>query len=360
MMKPSSSAFLESLLDTYGLSGWESSVQKKWLHYVSSFADDTGTDAYGNAYAIINPQGSPRIMVVGHADEIGYQVQHITKEGFLYLVRVGGTDVSLARGHRVIVHGRKGPVTGVIGTVPIHLQTSKGKENAVEIHELFVDIGANSKVVALEQVAVGDPVTFKISWDKLGKDLYTARASDNRIGIFAAAETLRLCAGLKKAGKLKACVIAVSTIQEENGLYGADMVGYSLKPDAALVFDVGHATDTPVCDYKKHGEVHLGQGPVISRGSVNHPVLVERLMQTASKEKISYQVATDPRFSGTDADAIFRQRGGVPSAVISLPNRYMHSTVEVFHAGDLDTMSRLSAAFLGSVKVNESFQVKIR
>jgi len=359
-MKPDSSAFLESLLDTYGLSGWESSVQKNWLKYVEVFADETGTDAYGNAYAIVNPKGSPRVLVVGHADEIGYQVLHITKEGFLYIVRVGGTDVALARGQRVLVHGKKGSVTGVIGTIPIHLQTAKGKENAVEVHELFVDIGANSQKEALEQVGIGDPITFKISWDKLGKDLYTARAADNRIGIFAAAETLRLCATLKKAKKLNACVVAVSTIQEENGLYGAGMVGYSLKPDVAIVFDVGHATDTPACDFKKHGEVHLGKGPIISRGSVNHPVVVDRLMKTAAKQKIAFQVSTDARSSGTDADAIFNQRGGVPSAVISLPNRYMHSTVEVFHAGDLKAMGDLTASFLGSLSLNEGFQVQIR
>lgn len=356
-MKATSSSFLESLLDTYGLSGWETAVQKKWLDYVSAFAHETGSDAYGNAYAIINPTGSPRVMVVGHADEIGYQVNHITAEGFLYIVRVGGTDVSLARGQRVVVHGERGPVTGVIGSLPMHLQKEKGKENHVEIHDLFVDIGASSKADALKQVDVGDPITFKSSWDRLGKDLYTARAADNRIGIFAAAETLRRCSEMKK---LNACVIAVSTIQEENGLYGASMVGHSLKPDAAIIFDVGHATDTPVCDYKKHGEIHLGKGPMISKGSVNHPVLVERLLKTATKNKVAIQLATDPRGSGTDADAIFLQRGGVPCAVVSLPNRYMHSTIEVFHAGDLQDMSRLSAAFIESIAVNESFQVKIR
>lgn len=356
-MKPHVASFLESLLDTYGLSGWEGAVQKKWLDYVSAFADETGSDAYGNAYAIVNPQGTPRIMVVGHADEIGYQVQHITAEGFLYIVRVGGTDVALARGHRVIVHGVKGPVTGVIGSVPIHLQSAKGEENVVKIHDLFVDIGASSKAEAQKRVSIGDPITFKISWDKLGDKLYTARATDNRTGIFAAAETLRRCAELKK---LNACVIAVSTIQEENGLYGAGMVGYSLKPDAAIIFDVGHATDTPVCDFKKHGEVHLGKGPIVSRGSVNHPVLLEKILKVAVKLKMEVQMATDPRGSGTDADAIFLQRGGVPCAVISLPNRYMHSTVEVFHSDDLMEMSQLTSALIESISVNESFQVKIR
>jgi putative aminopeptidase FrvX len=359
-MKKFNAAFLESLLNTYGLSGWETSVQKKWLDYVEPLADKVGADAYGNAYAVVNPSGSPRVLVVGHADEIGYQVQHINAEGFLYIVRVGGTDVSLARGQRVLVHGKKGPITGVIGTIPIHLQSAKGEENKVQIHDLFVDIGAGNKAEALKQVSVGDPITFKVSWDKLGANLYTTRAADNRIGLFAAAETLRLAAELKKSKKLKACVIAVSTIQEENGLYGAGMIGYSLQPDAALVFDVGHATDTPAADYKKHGEIHLGRGPIISRGSVNHPVLVESLIKTATRKKIPYQLATDPRFSGTDADAIFNQRGGVPSAVLSLPNRYMHSTIEVFDPRDLEKMSLLSAAFLESLPINGGFQVKIR
>ena len=340
----------------HGPSGWESPVQRKWLEYVRPFADETGSDAYGNAYAILNAGATPRILIVGHADEIGYQVNYISSEGYLYVSRVGGTDLALARGQRVLVHAEKGPVTGVIGSRPIHLKDPKDDGQTPKVHELFVDIGASSKAEALKKVRVGDPITFKSGCDELTDKIWCARAADNRTGIWIAAEVLRRCSELKRLG---VCVVAVSTIQEENGLYGASMTGYALEADAALVVDVGHATDTPLCDLKKDGDVSLGAGPILSRGSVNHPVLVARLEKTARKAGLAYQPAIDPRQSGTDADAIFRQRGGIPCAVLSLPLRYMHSPVETFHLDDLDNMADLIVAFLAGLEANESFHVRL-
>jgi len=354
-MKDLSRNFLKQLLSVHGPSGWEGEVQRAWLDYVKPFADNSGSDAYGNAWAVLNPTAGPRIMVVGHSDEIGYQVNYISDEGYLYITRVGGSDLAIARGQRVRVHGDKGPVAGVIGLRPIHLKDPKD-ESLPKVHELFVDIGAVSKSDALKRVRVGDPITFNYGVEELSPKIWSTRAADNRIGIWAAAEVLRRCSELKK---VDVCVIAVATIQEENGLYGASMAGYSLNAQAALVVDVGHATDTPLCDFKKDGEVRLGKGPILSRGSINHPLLVAGLEKTARKAKLAYQTGTDPRWSGTDADAIFHQRGGIPSASIGLPLRYMHSPVETFHLGDLDGLAELLTRYLAGVKANESFHVRL-
>ncbi|MDR0532588.1 MAG: M20/M25/M40 family metallo-hydrolase [Verrucomicrobiales bacterium] len=346
--------FLQELLSIHGPSGWETPVQRRWLDYVREYAEEIGTDAYGNAFAVLNPDAEKRVLVVGHADEIGYQIQYISNEGFLYVGRIGGTDVGMARGQRVLVHGEKGAVSGVFGSLPVHLKNAND-EKLPKLHELFVDIGAGSKADAEKRVRVGDAITFNYGVEKLTDKIWSTRAADNRIGIWAAAEVLRRC---KKKG-VKIGVVAVSTIQEENGLYGAAMVGQSLNASAAVVVDVGHATDMPLCDFKRDGEIRLGRGPMLSRGSVNHPVVVGGLEKAARKGKINYQLAIDSRASGTDADAIFRQKGGIPSAVVSLPLRYMHSTVETFNLDDLDNLADLIAQYLGGLKKDENFAVSV-
>jgi len=344
--------FFRELLSTPSPSGWEVNVQKKWLDYVRPFADEVHSDSYGNCHAILNPGGSPRIMVVGHADELGFQVNYISKEGFIYLVAIGGFDPSLARGQRVLIQGRNGVIEGVIGSMAHHLRDKEKSLKLPEIHELFVDIGATSAEEVLREVAIGDPVTYKIGYDELREDVWTARGCDNQIGIFCAAEVLRRC---RQAGRIQPCVIAASSVQEENGAFGGAMLGYNVKPDACLVVDVGHATDVPFYDPKRVGDVKLGKGPIVSRGSVNHPVLVERLRLIAERDDIPIQWATDPRWSGTDADTIFVQRGGIPSAVISLPNRYMHTPVEIIHLRDLARINQLLSAFLVDLKFGERF-----
>ncbi|MDR2462879.1 MAG: M20/M25/M40 family metallo-hydrolase [Verrucomicrobiales bacterium] len=346
--------FLTELLNIHGPSGWETPVQRRWLEYVGEFADETGSDAYGNAFAVLNPDAERRVLVVGHADEIGYQVKFISKEGFLYVGRIGGTDVGMARGQRVLVHGEHGMVSGVFGSLPVHLKNAND-EKLPKVHELFVDIGADNEAEAKQRVRVGDAITLHCGVEKLTKKVWATRAADNRIGIWASAEVLRRCA---KKG-VNVSVVAVSTIQEENGLYGAAMVGQSLDASAAVVVDVGHATDTPLCDFKRDGEVSLGKGPMLSRGSVNHPVMVSGLEKAARRAKIDYQLAIDGRASGTDADAIFRQKGGIPSAVVSLPLRYMHSTVETFNVSDLDNLAELIARYLAGLKRDENFALAI-
>ncbi len=355
-MNKASLQFLEKLINTPSPSGFETCGQRVWLDYVAQFADETTTDAYGNAIAVLNPKGKTKIMVTGHADEIGLMINYITEDGFLYVQAIGGIDVSLARGQRVHVHGAKGAVTGVTGALAIHLQDRSGEQKAPKIEEIFIDIGVKDRKEAEQIVSIGDPVTYVDGFEVLRGNIAVARACDNRIGTFAAAETLRL---LKQSKKTDVCVVAVSTVQEENGLYGAKMTGYSVAPDVALVIDVGHATDIPPCTKTKHGDVRLGKGPILSVGSANHPVVVERLKAVARKDKIPFQQGIDPRWSGTDADGIFLSRGGTPTACIGLPNRYMHTPVEMIDLGDLENISRLCAGFCKAVKSGEKFKVKI-
>jgi endoglucanase len=355
-MREESLKFLQTLLQTPSPSSAEAAGQRVWLDYVKKYADRVETDAYGNAQAVINPNGSPRIVIVGHADEIGYQVQYIDGEGFIYFSAVGGPDHALARGQRVHVHTAKGPVLGVIGSLAVHMQ-DRGKESKVpDQHELFIDIGAKDKKDAEKRVAVGDLITYTVGCEQLHGDIWVARACDNRIGTFVAAEVLRLVAERKK---INPCVIAASTIQEENGLYGAKMIGYSAQPDLALVIDVGQATDIPIANKKRFGDVALGRGPILSKGSVNHPVLVARLEEVAKKQKIKFQRGIDPRWSGTDADGIFWQRGGIPTVALGVPNRYMHTPVEAIHLGDLENLSRWLTALILDLRLGEKFKVKI-
>jgi endoglucanase len=356
-MRAESLRFLTELLNTPTPSSEEAKCQRVWLDYLAPYADKLETDTYGNALAVLNPEGSPKIMVEGHADEIAFQVQYIDDDGFISFSGVGGHDPGLARGQRVHIHGRNGPVLGVIGALAIHMQDRSKKAEVPELSELFIDIGAANRKEAEKRVQVGDLITYIVGWQQLHGDIYIARACDNRIGTFVAAEVLRLCA---KAGKkLKACVVAASAVGEENGLYGAHMLGYSVHPDAALVVDVGQATDIPITNKKKFGEVKLGQGPILSRGSVNHPVLVKRLEEVALKRKIAFQRGTDPRYSGTDADAIFLQRGGIATAAIGVPNRYMHTPVEAVHLGDLENLAEWLCHFILDLAPRETFKVKV-
>ena len=356
-MRPESLEFLTDLLNTPTPSGEEARGQRVWLNYLRPFADVVETDVYGNAVAVLNPEGSPKIMVEGHADEIAFQIQYIDDNGFIYFSGVGGHDPSLASGQRVHIHGRNGEVLGVIGALAIHMQDRGKKQEAPELHDLFIDIGASSRKEAEKRVAVGDFITYIVGWQQLAGDIYIARACDNRIGTFVAAEVLRLCAKANK--KLKACVVAASAVGEENGLYGAHMLGYSVKPDAALVVDVGQATDIPITNKKRFGDTRLGKGPILSRGSVNHPVLVQRLEGIALKHKIPFQRGIDPRRSGTDADAIFLQRGGIATAAIGVPNRYMHTPVEAVHLKDLENLALWLTHFILDLDPHESFKVKI-
>jgi len=356
-MRDKSLEFLRELVNTPSPSGHETRGQRVWLNYVRQYADRTYSDAYGNCVAILNEGGSPRLMLAAHADEIALTVNYIDKDGFLYVRKLGGVDPIVAKAQRVLIHTAKGPVRGVIGNVAPHLTKTEKERKVPEIGDLFVDIGARDRREAEKLVRIGDPITLDDSFEILRGDLAIARAFDNRVGTFAVAETLRL---LKTEGrKLKAEVCAVSNIMEEVGLYGARQIAYSIKPDVAIVVDVTHATDYPTVSQQLHGDVKIGKGPTLTHGGCNHPAIVERLEEVARKEKIKLQHEAMSATSGTDTDVIFWTRGGIPSALVSLPNRYMHSPVELVSLRDLEQIPELLAAFASSLKPGEQFNVVV-
>lgn len=356
-MREESIQFLKLLVNTPSPSGHEVRGQRVWLNYVSHFAEETYTDAYGNAVAVINKGGSPRVMLAGHADEIAMTVNFINKDGYIYVRRLGGVDPAIVRAQRVTIHTQAGPVRGVVGNVAPHLTRQEGERKLPKIEDIFIDIGAATKREAEKSVRVGDPITLVDEFELLRGDLAIGRAFDNKIGTFAVAEALRLLASRK--GGLKAEVSAVSNIMEEVGLLGARQIAYSLKPDCALVVDVTHATDYPNINQQAHGDVKLGKGPTLTRGGCNHPEVVDRLEKAAKQEKIKLQYEAMSATSGTDTDVIFWTRGGIPSALVSLPNRYMHSPVEMIDLQDLEKIPRLLAAFCASLKRGEEFKVQI-
>jgi putative aminopeptidase FrvX len=355
-MRDASLDFLRQLVNTPSPVGHEARGQRVWLDYAKQFADETFSDPHGNCVAVLNKGGSPRLMLAGHADEIAMAVNFVDKDGFIYVKKLGGIDPGITKAQRVTIHSRKGPVRGVVGNVAPHLTKQEGDPKVPKMHELFIDIGVSSRDAAQKLVRIGDPITLVDEFELLRDDLAIARAFDNRIGTFAVAETLRL---LRHAKKLNAEVLAVSNIMEETGLYGARQIAYTLKPDLALVVDVTHATDYPTINQQQHGDVRIGKGPTLTHGGCNHPAVVARLEEVAKSRKIHLQHEAVSATSGTDTDVIFWTRGGIPSGLISLPNRYMHSPVELVNLRDLEQIPELMAAFAVSLKRGEEFRVKI-
>ena len=356
-MRPKSLEFLEKLVNTPSPSGHEARGQRVWLDYITSFADETYTDSYGNAVAVMNKGGSPRLMIAGHADEIGLTVNYINDDGFIYVRRLGGVDAAITKAKRVIIHAKKGPVKGVVGNVAPHLMKFEKDRPTPKIEDLFIDIGVTSRTAAMKLVEIGDPITLAQEFELLRNDLAVARAFDNRIGTWAVAETLRLLR--EGEDTLHAEVSAVSNIMEEVGLLGARQIAYSIKPDVALVVDVTHATDYPTVSKQQHGDIKLGRGPTLTHGGPNHPVVVEQVVKVAKERRIKLQHEATSATSGTDTDVIFWTRGGIPCALISLPNRYMHSPVEVVSLKDLESIPELMSAFALSLKKGQEFKVRI-
>jgi len=350
-------AFLFDLLSTPSPSGFEAAGQRVWAGYMRAYADTVETDHYGNAWAVLGSMASPRLMLEAHADEIGFMINHVSDEGFLYVVRIGGSDGAIARGRRVQVLGNKGPVAGVIGNTAIHIRDRKD-EKVAEIHELFIDIGAaNQDEVAARGLRVGHPVVFAESVEEVMPGRLTGRALDNRMGGYIIAQVM---ARLTRAEQpLQAQVVAVNAVQEEIGGHGAQMVTYRLQPTVAVVLDVAHATDSPGISKEKHGKVKLGGGPTVTHGTANHPLVVERLMAVAEAQDIPLQHTSSSRYTGTDTDQVFRSRSGVPSALVSLPMRYMHSTIETVALDDVEACIRLLTAFAQSLTPDDAFRADL-
>jgi endoglucanase len=356
-MREQSLEFLRTLVNTPSPVGHETRGQRVWLDYARQFADETFSDAYGNCVAVLNKGGSPRVMLAGHADEIAMAVNYINDEGYIYVRKMGGVDAAITKAQRVSIHTKAGPVRGVVGNVAPHLMKDEKDSKAPKIHDIFIDIGAKNRKEAAGLVQIGDPITLVPEFELLRNNLAVARAFDNRIGTFAVIEALRILKESKV--RLHAEICAVSNVQEEVGLLGARQIAYSLKPDVALVVDVTHATDYPTVNKCQHGDVRVGEGPTITHGGCNHPEVVARLEQTAKSKKIPLQHEAMSSTSGTDTDVIFWTRGGIASALISLPNRYMHSPVEVVSLADLEKIPELLAAFCATLKKGEEFKVRI-
>jgi endoglucanase len=342
-MRPTSLAFLHRLLDAPGPSGFETAPAKVWRDEAATFADDVSVDVSGNSTAVLHADGAPRIMFAGHIDEIGLMVSHVDDDGFLSFQGIGGWDPQVLVGQRIVIAATGGPVAGVIGRKPIHLLKADEKEKAMKIADLWIDIGAKSRKDALRRLRIGDPAVVAAAALPLPNRRLASRSIDNRIGAFVVLEALRLL----RRPVPKAAVHAVATAQEEIGWFGggARTSATGLEPAAALVVDVTHATDHPGADKKEVGDVRLGAGPVLSRGSSVNSVVFEMLAETAEREKIPYQLQAAPRDTGTDADAIATAHRGVATGLVSVPNRYMHSPNEMVDVGDLERAAALLAAF---------------
>jgi endoglucanase len=356
-MRTESLQFLERLVNTPSPSGHEARGQRVWLDYVKPVADETFSDAYGNTVAVLNKGGSPRLMLAAHADEISMVVNYISKQGYIYVRKMGGIDPAITKAQRVVIHTKDGPVTGVVGNVAPHLTRHDQERKVPKMEDLFIDIGVDSRKEAERLISIGNPITLNYPFELLRNNLAVARAFDNRVGTYSVAEAFRLLSEDKD--KLRCEVLAVSNIMEEVGLLGARQIAYTLKPDVAVVVDVTHATDYPTVNQQHHGDIKLGKGPTITHGNCNHPEVVARLEEVAKSRKIKLQHEAASNSTGTDTDVIFWTRGGIPSALVSLPNRYMHSPVEMISLKDLEQIPQLLAGFARSLKKGEQFRVKI-
>ncbi|MCL4119001.1 UNVERIFIED_CONTAM: hypothetical protein GTU68_029890 [Idotea baltica] len=310
---------------------------------MKKYADTVEIDYHGNLILGINTKAKKKVMIAGHCDQIGLIVQHVTKEGFIYFGAIGGIDPGVLPGSIVEIHASKGIIKGVVGRKPIHLQKAEErKAMSLDMHKMWIDIGAKSDKEVLKKIEIGDPVTFKLGVTELGDDLICAPGLDDRVGLFVAMEAMKLCA----KGKLNYALYCVSTVQEEIGLRGAVTSAYSVNPDIGIAVDVTFANDNPGKSGLHEAPCKLGDGPAITRGANANPIVYRRMVSTAKKSKIPYQIAPAGRALGNDANAMQLSRSGVATASIGLPNRYMHSQVEVCSLKDLENSAKLLAKFV--------------
>jgi endoglucanase len=352
-MKPASLEFLHRLLDAPGPSGFETAPAALWRAEAAALADQVHADVSGNSVAVLRPDGRPRVMLAGHIDEIGLMVVHVDDDGFLYFQAIGGWDSQVLVGQRVTIAARNGPVRGVIGKKPIHLIKPEDRDKVTKIPDLWIDIGAKNRKDALKRVRVGDPGVIACAAVELPNGRLVSRSIDDRIGAFVVLEVLRLL----KRPRPGAAVHAVATAQEEIGWFGggARTSATHIEPAVALVVDVTHATDNPAIEKKEIGDIRLGGGPVLSRGSAVNPMVFEMLVETAEKEKIPYTIQAAPRDTSTDADAIATAQRGVATGLVSIPNRYMHSPNEMVELADVERTIALLAAFARRVTPKTDF-----
>lgn len=346
-------AFLEKYLNNSSPTGFEVEGQKMWLTYISPFIDEYFTDNYGTVVGVINPEAEYKVVIEAHADEISWFVHYITDDGFIYVKRNGGSDHLIAPSKRVNIYTEKGIVKAVFGWPAIH--TRQEKEEAPSLKNITLDCGCSSKKEVEELgVHVGCVVTFEDEFTILNKDKYVARALDNRIGGFMIAEVARMLKENKKT--LPFGLYIVNAVQEEIGLRGAQMIAQRIKPNVAIITDVCHDTNTPMLDKKVQGDIKSGEGPVLTYGPAVQNNVLKHIIKTAESKKIPFQRLAASRATGTDTDAFAYSNEGVPSALISLPIRYMHTTVEMCTESDVENCIQLIYETVLSLKNNQDFR----
>jgi len=343
--------FLKTIEETPSPSGFEQPVQRIVRRRMKKYADRIETDVHGNVIATLNPKGEPRVMLAGHCDQIGLMVKYIDDDGYLFVVPIGGMDPTVLPGTRVTVHTGNGPVEGVIGRRPVHLLKPEERGAKVEMRELWVDIGIRGRKEVEKKVALADPITFRLGLDRFGHDMITSPGLDNKIGTFVVMEALRMA----KARRLQCALFAVSTVQEEIGLRGATTACFGIEPQVGIAVDVTHATDYPDIDKRSFGSIKMGGGPCIAVGANVNPTVADLLISTAKARKIPYQIEAEPRGTGTDANAMQISRSGVAAGVLSVPNRYMHTQVEMVSLTDLENTARLLAETVARITPQTDF-----
>jgi tetrahedral aminopeptidase len=343
--------FFKRVLATPSPSGYEGPVQTLVREYASGFADRVSTDVHGNVIAVKNPDAPLRVMLAGHCDQIGLLVSYVDSDGFVYVQTIGGWDPMQLIGQRLTVWTDKGPVEGVIARKPIHLLTDEERKQVPKIKDLWLDIGARNKDEALERVRIGDPVTLALEYTELPNNRACSPAMDNKSGLWVVIEALRRAS----ARGLRVGLYAVSTVQEEIGLRGAKTSAHSIAPHVGIAVDVTHATDCPTIDKKEQGDVALGNGPVVYRGPNMNLKVTQRLIDVAASSDIRVQPAAIGRATPNDANMLQISRGGVATGLISIPNRYMHSAVEMVSLDDIDRAAELIANFAVGLSGDEDF-----
>jgi putative aminopeptidase FrvX len=350
-----SEQFLSKYLNNTAPTGFEMPGQQLWLDYIKPYIHDYKVDNYGTVYGIINPESDYRVVIEAHADEIGWYVNHISKDGFIRVIRNGGSDVVITPSMRVNIHTAKGLVRGVFGWPAIHVRQGSDANLAPTLDNIFIDIGADSKEEVEEMgIHVGCVITFDDGFEIINNRYYTGRALDNRIGGFCIAEVARLLH--ENNIKLPFGLYIVNSVQEEVGLRGAEMVTHSIKPHVAIITDVSHNTNTPLMKAEKLGDIKGGAGPDLTVAPAVHNNLLKMIIETAREKGIPYQMSASSRVTGTDTDAFAYSNGGVPSALISLPLKYMHTTVEMAHKDDVENVIRLIYETIQKLEYKKDFR----
>jgi len=350
-----SESFLYKYLNATSPTGYEAEGQKIWLDYIKPFVDEVHLDTYGTAHGVINPGKDYKVVIEAHADEISWFVNFISDDGYISVIRNGGSDHIIAPSKKVNIHTSKGIIKGVFGWPAIHVRSGKDANLSPSIKNIFIDIGAKDKDEVIKMgVHVGCIITFDEELHKLNNKYYVGKALDNKMGGFCIAEVARLIK--KNKTKLPYSLYIVNAVQEEIGLRGAEMIAHRIKPDVALVTDVTHDTSSPLMKSKEQGDLKCGDGPVITYAPAVHNKLLELVIDSAKKAKIPFQRAASSRSTGTDTDAFAYSNQGVASALISLPLKYMHTTVEMAHHDDIENVTNLIYECLKNIKANHNFK----